>query len=131
MKIISEDGEFVSARQRFFSSAHFDTDLVRRIAFSLANLGETVVHNVKLYHLSDVSKEMSETLGRLERAAWTQHLKAEDVERFKRWIRQRAIIFVEEADDWLGQHELPKSEWKRTAPRSVGIGVYYFEEGGE
>jgi hypothetical protein len=125
--VAEQDGQLTVTR-RYFSSPRFDEDLIRRIAFSLSNLGETVVHNAHLYQSGYITEEQSAISGRLERAAWTQHLSVEDARLFRNWARTKGIQFIEEADAWLGQRELPKHAWSADGGRALGIGVYYFED---
>jgi hypothetical protein len=125
---VTEELGLLVVTRRFFSSPRFDEDLIRRIAFSLSNLGETLVHNVQLYQNTTISDEQSATSGRLERAAWTQHLSQEHARQFRVWIRDKGIRFIEDADAWLGAHELPRNVWDSKRTCRLGIGVYYFEE---
>jgi hypothetical protein len=125
---VTEELGFLVVTRRFSSSPRFDEDLIRRIAFSLSNLGETLVHNVQLYQNTAISDEQSATSGRLERAAWTQHLNEENARHFRIWIRDKGIRFIEDADAWLGAHELPRNVWDSERTRRLGIGIYYFEE---
>lgn len=119
------DGLLV-VKQRYFVSAAFDEDLINRITFALTNLGSTVVHNAELYHAQGSNAPM--TAGRLERSAWTERLSEADRIEFRAWVRLQGAKFVEDANQWLGERELPKEAWKSHPPRTLGVGVYYFEE---
>jgi hypothetical protein len=121
-------GGLLVATHRFFSSVPFDEDFIRRISFALENLGATVVHNAELHQAPGFSEEMNEKLGRFERCAWTEHLRPPAAEAFRAWVRREGARFTEQAISWIGEHELPKSQWKNERRRTVGVGVYYFEE---
>lgn len=123
--IEDSDGLLV-VKQRYFVSAAFDEDLINRITFALTNLGSTVVHNAELYHARGTNAPA--TAGRLERSAWTERLSEADQAQFRAWVRQQGAKFVEDANQWLGERELPKAAWQAHTPRTVGVGVYYFEE---
>jgi hypothetical protein len=121
------DGRLV-ARQRHFFSTEFDEDFVRGIAFSLGNLGSTKLHNAQLHQTPGFSREQNESCGRFERTAWTEHMSREAAALFRAWVYQEGPRFIEQADSWLGEHELPMQEWHADEPRAVGVGLYYFEE---
>ncbi|HEX7079665.1 MAG TPA: DUF6502 family protein [Gammaproteobacteria bacterium] len=123
--IEDQDGKLL-VRERYFYPAAFDEDFVRNAAFSLKHLAETLVHNAQL--AGDTSEEDSAIRhGRFERFAWSDHLRPDTVAEFKQWVRMEGTRFVELADNWIGQHELPH----KSAPgerRAIGVGIYYFEE---
>src|SRR5690606_36949540 len=120
---ISEVDGLLRVQSRYFQSEGFDEDFIRRIMFSLRNLAGTVVFNSE--------KRLSPGFGggdlRFERCAWTEQLDAEALERFREWSRKESAHFIEHIDTWLGQHELRRDDWT-DRPRTVGVGVYYFEE---
>lgn len=114
--------------RRYFYSSHFDADFIKRIAFSLANLGSTVAHNAQLFKDSVVSEEENSRSGRFERCAWTEYMPPESLEFFRAWVRQEGTKFIENADGCIGEHELQRRDWHNSKRRTVGVGVYYFEE---
>jgi len=124
---VKEIDGLLSIRERWFRPARFDEDFVHRIAFSLENLGATIVHNAGLYQQPGFSEESSAHLRRLERIAWSERLSDEATQEFRSWVRREGVRFVDQAVDWIGKNELPRSEWTDTA-RTVGVGLYYFEE---
>lgn len=126
---IDEQGDFVVVKRRYYLPAQFDEDLIRRILFSLANLGETIAHNASVYHEhASLTEEGRVRLGRFERAAWTNRLNPEVALQFRQWVREQATAFILDVDGWIGANELPKQQWKSHKPRTLGIGVYYFED---
>jgi hypothetical protein len=114
--------------QPFFYSRKFDEDFVRGLAFSMSNLGSTLVHNAAVHQRSDISNEKKRQLGRLERVAWSEHLTEVGIERFKAWVDDAAPRFLEESNRLIGESELPRSAWGASRPRAIGVSVYYFEE---
>jgi hypothetical protein len=118
----------LSVSQSFFYSRVFDQDFIRGLAFSMSNLGSTLVHNAAVHQRTDIPNERKGELGRLERAAWSEHLSEEGVAKFKAWVDDAAPRFLRESNRLIGESELPKSAWGTARPRSVGVSVYYFEE---
>lgn len=114
--------------RRYFYSPQFDTDFIKRIAFSLANLSSTVVHNAELFRHSTISEADNDRLGRFERCAWTEYMPVEAQNAFRAWVRTEGVQFIERADQWIGENEYQKQDWSVSNRRSIGVGVYYFEE---
>lgn len=123
----TSDG-LLTANKSFFYSRVFDQDFIRELAFSLGNLGSTLVHNAAVHQRTDISNEEKRVLGRLERVAWSEHLSEEGVAKFKAWVDDAAPRFLQESIRRIGESELPPSAWGTQRPRSVGVSVYYFEE---
>jgi hypothetical protein len=127
--VLEQDPEgLLVIRQPFFYSRRFDEDFVRGLAFSMSNLGSTLVHNAAVHQRLDIPNEKKRELGRLERVAWSEHLSAEGVDRFKAWVDAAAPRFLEESNRLIGEGELPRSAWGTSRPRAIGVSVYYFEE---
>lgn len=126
--LVQDSDGMLSVSQSFFYSRVFDQDFVRGLAFSLNNLGSTLVHNAAVHQRTDISNERKRQLGRLERTAWSEHLSEEGIAKFKAWVDEAAPRFLKEGNKFIGETELPKSAWGTARPRSVGISVYYFEE---
>lgn len=104
-------------------------DFIRNIAFTWTNLGNTLVYNVSLLNAdrSDAEQVLS-SKSRFERSAWTEHLLPSELDRFRQWVRDEGSVFIERADHWIGQRESPPSVWKDGSKKTVGVGLYYFEE---
>jgi hypothetical protein len=124
---LDPDG-LISVSQSFFYSRVFDEDFIRGLAFSLNNLGSTLVHNAAVHQRTDISNDKKRELGRLERTAWSEYLGEEGIARFKGWVDDAAPRFLKESNRLIGEIELPKSARGANRPRSVGVSVYYFEE---
>jgi hypothetical protein len=114
--------------QPFFYSRQFDEDLIRELAFSMSNLGSTIVHNAMLHQKAELSHEKKTELSRLERGVWSEHLDEKGVARFKTWVELAAPRFLEEANRLVGEAEVPRIERGRKPPRAVGVGIFYYEE---
>jgi hypothetical protein len=123
----NEDG-LLTVTRTFFYSRRYDEDLIRNLAFSLSNLGSTLVYNSTLHQRDDLSHEKKGELARLERGVWSEHLTKDGAARFKSWVDSAAPAFLEEANRLLGEAELPQSQWPTAPPRAVGVGIFYYEE---
>jgi uncharacterized protein DUF6502 len=125
---VSEEPDgLLHARDRYFYSTRFDEDFIRGVAFALANLGTTVVHNAGLHNTTGERTSANRESARFERYAWTEHFSEDAILAFRTWLSREGERFLERADDWMGKNEAPREQW--TASRkAVGVGVYYFEE---
>jgi hypothetical protein len=127
--VLTQNSEgLLCVSQSFFYSRVFDRDFIRGIAFSLSNLGTTLIHNAAVHQRTDISNERKRELGRLERTAWSEHLSDEGIAKFKAWVDESAPRFLRESNELIGELEPPKRSWADDRPRSVGVSVYYFEE---
>jgi hypothetical protein len=118
----------LSVSQAFFYPRKFDEDFIRQMAFSLSNLGSTVVHNATLHQRTELPDHKKAELSRLERGVWSEHLSEEGVAEFKAWVERAAPRFLEEANHLIGKAELPREDWRTTPPHAVGVGIFYYEE---
>ena len=125
---IEEADGLLHARKRFFYPTELDEDFVRGVFFSISNLASTVVHNTILRDAQGFSEEVNLRDGFLERFAWAEHLTPEATLRFRDWVRKEGGRFIETADAYLGENEVPRRLWTTEKKRSVGVGLYYFEE---
>lgn len=129
MRVIAPDPDSpLIPIQPYYYSRVFDDDFVRRLAFALSSLGSTLAHNAVVHQRTDVSNEKKRVLGRLERAAWSEHLTDQSTTEFKQWVDQAAPLFLEEANKQIAVRELRRDAWATSVPRVVGVGVYFFEE---
>jgi hypothetical protein len=126
--LTSQADGLISVNQPYFFSRTFDEDLVHQLAFSMANLGSTLVYNASLHQRSDLSREKKAELSRLERGVWSEHLTQAGAARFKAWVESAAPKFLEDANHLIGEAELPRDAWKSTPPRAIGVGIFYYEE---
>jgi hypothetical protein len=129
MGIVSQNDEgLLSPTQSYTYARAFDADFVRGLAFSFASLGTTLVHNTAVAQRQDLSVGHRLALARLERTAWSEHLTSASMQELKQWVDESAPRFLEQANQFIGRHELPRTQWATTPPRAVGVGVYFFQE---
>src|SRR5688572_18021435 len=92
--------DLLSVSQPFFYSRNFDEDFIRQLAFSMSNLGATVVHNATLHQRSELPHEKKAELSRLERGVWSEHLGDEGVAQFKAWRSEERRVGKECRARW-------------------------------
>src|SRR5688572_3927934 len=84
--VLSEDSPGqLSVTQPFFYPTTYDEDSIRNAAFSLANLGSTLVYNANVHQRAELASEKKRELARLERGVWSEHLTKEGAAKFKSW----------------------------------------------
>jgi hypothetical protein len=123
-----DQGQYLVVEERYFYPDDFDEDFMHRAAFALKNLGNTLVHNASLVNRAEDLSGSIRSEARLERCAWTESLDPESVAAFRLWVKAEGARFIERADDWIGQNEVPKELRDSHTPKTMGVGVYYFEE---
>ena len=126
--VIIESGGMLLVKKRYFQTVTFDDDFIQNMAFSLQSLAGTIVHNSELICRKDYSQDLNETEGRLERFAWSDQMSDRSRRDFKNWVRSEGSVFIEKADEWIGRNELEHADWDKASPKSIGVGVYFFEE---
>ena len=126
--IVRETAGVLTVCKRYFQPENLDEDFIRNISLSIRNLACTVVHNAGLVARQDYSIEVAETEGRFERFAWSDRLSEDSRLAFRAWVRKEGEAFVERADHWIGENEDPKAAWQERETRTIGVGVYFFDE---
>ena len=126
--VIVESGGMLVVKKRYFQTFSFDDDFIQNMAFSLQSLAGTIVHNSELICRTDYSQELNETEGRLERFAWSEQMSDRARMEFRNWVRSEGSLFIEKADEWIGKNELELTAWDKANPKSIGVGIYFFEE---
>ncbi len=126
--VVQEEDGKISVCKRYFQPEHLDEDFIRNISLSIKNMATTVVHNASLVAREDYSASLNEAEGRFERFAWSDQLSDSSRSAFRAWVRNEGETFIEKADNWIGENEVPKSLWKQNESRTIGVGVYFFEE---
>jgi hypothetical protein len=114
--------------KRYHFPSNFHDDYIRNMAFSLRNLANTVAHNADLARMDSVSEDSHRLYGRFERFAWSERLSEEAIGALQLWVREKGSMFVEDADHWIGEHEMPRNTWGAASPKVAGVGVYFFVE---
>lgn len=122
-----DDGRLI-VTQPFFYSLSFDEDFIRGLAFSAGNLGSTLFYNAILHQRPELSHEEKSNMARLERGVWSERMTMDGADRFRDWVKRSASTFLAEADKVIGENELPQAAWSKHTPRTIGVGVYYYEE---
>jgi hypothetical protein len=104
-------------RMRYYSPAAPDEEAVVRSGSVLADLGATVAENLV--------KEEPRT--RFEGRATNARIARTARQKFRDYIEERGMAFLEDIDEWLSRHEA------RAGDKTVrlGIGVYQIQEDGE
>ena len=95
---------------------------------AIAKPGSPIDYSYFLLQSENFSEALNEKHGRFERFAWANHLNAPDMEAFRSWVRAEGAAFVESADHWIGEREIPLDERSSGDSRTIGVGVYYFED---
>lgn len=126
--VVEEEDGVIRVCRRYFQPSNLDEDFIRNISMSIRNLACTVAHNTKLVAREDYSPSLNETAGRFERFAWSDRLSDELRSEFRAWVRKEGATFIERADHWIGENENPKDLWEQDEARTIGVGVYFFEE---
>ncbi len=127
--LLSQDAAgFLSVSQRFFYSRRVDEDFVRGLGFSLSCLGSTLTHNATVHQRTDLSNDKKRELGRFERVAFSEHMTDKGIAKLKAWVDDAATQFMNDAQQAIGQNERHETAFVQTRPRTVGVGIYYFEE---
>jgi hypothetical protein len=122
---IEESNETVSVAKRYAFPSGFDEDYIRKLAFSLRNLGGTIAHNAAVRSAGSEPGRRVEH-GRFERFAHSDWLTNDSLREFEYWVRAEGARFLETADHWIGTHEIPRKARDNSAPRNIGVGVYFF-----
>jgi hypothetical protein len=126
--VVDERDEAIRVMKRYFQPEELDADFIRNIAFSIRSVATTVVHNAKLVCRPDFNQHLNEREGRFERFVWSDHLGVENQDAFRCWVRTKGARFIEDADDWIGENETSKDSWNTQTGKTVGVGLYYFED---
>jgi hypothetical protein len=123
----NSDGS-LSVAQKSFYARRVDEDFIRGVGFSLSNLGSTLAHNAAVHQRIDLSNDEKRQLGRFERVAFSEHMDEKAIAKLKAWVDNAATRFVGEAQHVIGENESHQRDAAQTARRTIGVGVYYFEE---
>jgi hypothetical protein len=123
--VLEAPGETLSVAKRYAFPSSFDEDYVRKLAFSLRNLGGTIFHNAAVRGARGGPGNRVE-YGRFERFAHSPWLPTDSMREFEYWVRTEGARFLETVDHWIGTHEIPLHARDNTAPRNIGVGMYFF-----
>lgn len=120
------DGTLIALRQHH-TPLDVDAGFIRSMAFSLANLANTLVLNA-VEPVTVVDKNGADP-GRFERYVWSSRLPAGRVSEFKLLASRKAEKLLAQLDRWIGEHETQGPGSNKIVQPSLitGLGIYYFE----
>ncbi|HEX7062342.1 MAG TPA: DUF6502 family protein [Woeseiaceae bacterium] len=110
------DGRVI-ARTRYYMPVAMDPEQILRSGSVLADLGDTVAHN--LHRRNGES-------ARFERRATNTRMPAHAVPAFRAFIEAEAQAFLERVDAWLSEHEQDEED-DGPAVR-LGLGAYWIQD---
>jgi hypothetical protein len=113
----TSDGR-LQALSRVYIPLRVDPAKVRRAGSVLADLGETVVH--------DLICGSADAL-RFERRAENDRIDPRHLEAFRSMLEREGQQFLERVDDWLTQHERKAGDPATTTPLRLGAGLYHIQ----
>jgi hypothetical protein len=110
------DGRVV-ARTRYYMPVAMDPEQILRSGSVLADVGNTVEHNLH--------RRPAEP-ARFERRATNTRMPVRAVPEFRRFIETEAQAFLERVDAWLSEHEQQQGDAGPTV--RLGIGTYWIQD---
>lgn len=109
---ISIRGKIAYVKARYYMPFELDERAIERFGSVIHDVGDAITSNLR-------SSDTSTT--RFEGRATNDRISVHSYEAFRKFLDRRAQAFLEEVDDWLGDHEEDASD---TDAMRVGIGVY-------
>jgi hypothetical protein len=106
-----------------------------KVQYSKTNSDNRISINSTTSFLWDVNKTIFHLLKRRVNKGkkdpfWLQAhidcLAKKDIEKFMTFMRERTMLFILEADDWLEAHRTKKKTDNRKAVQRVGLGIFTF-----
>jgi hypothetical protein len=114
---LGSDGQ-VEALRRNYRLDTADPEAVARAGSVLADIGQTVTHN--LYR---EAREPS----RFEARATNTNIPLAAMPAYREFIYREGQAFLETVDDWLSRHEVADADTANTAVQRVGLGLYWIQ----
>ena len=111
------NGQFRATR-RNYRPTDADHDAINRSASVLADIGDTVTHN--LYH---DAKELT----RFERRASNSRIPRSAVPEYRDFIYRESQAFLERVDEWLAEHEDSETDPNIDKVLRLGLGMYWIQ----
>lgn len=109
------ENDHIRALTRYYMPSAMDAESVRRAGSVIEDLGETVTFNLR---------NRPKGLARFEARATNDAVRADHAAAFDAFIRERAMAFLEEVDNWLTCHQASGDE----PGVRMGIGVFRIHE---
>jgi hypothetical protein len=113
---VADEGGELEARKRYYMPATADTEALVRAGSVIADLGNTVVHN-----LAPTQKAPP----RFEGRATNRLIATSAIGEFRTLLERRGQSFLEEVDAWLTAHETAGADQVET--KRLGVGLYWIE----
>lgn len=124
--VIAKTEQGVEAMSRYFFPAQSDPQALLRAGSVIAELGETLFHNL---YVVDDSKANQKQRRRFERRASNNLVDARHVKAFQIFLEAEGQAFLERVDAWLAEHEVQRDgelSEKPAAGAGVRLGVSVF-----
>ena len=108
----------IKAMRRNYRPTSADPDAINRTASVLADIGDTVTHN--LYH-------EPKQLTRFERRASNPRIPKSAVPAYRDFVYSESQAFLERVDAWLTEHEVPETDPQHEKALRLGLGMYWIQ----
>jgi hypothetical protein len=112
------EGDTAEALRRNYRLDTAEPEALDRAGSVLADLGQTVTHN--LYRDDDEAS-------RFEARATNTNIAAAAMPAYREFIYRESQAFLESVDEWLSCHELSNADSKKTPVQRVGLGMYWIQ----
>jgi hypothetical protein len=112
------EGDTAEALRRNYRLDTAEPEALDRAGSVLADLGQTVTHN--LYRDDDEAS-------RFEARATNTNIAAAAMPAYREFIYRESQVFLESVDEWLSRHELSDADSKKTSVQRVGLGMYWIQ----
>ncbi len=124
---ISQEGDLVEARTRYFFPSQKDPQALLRAGSVISELGETLFHNL---YVADESKPGVKYKPHFERRASNNFVDVKHQKAFHKFLELEGQAFLERVDGWLSEHEYTPAPEEASDDESpsktirVGVGVF-------
>lgn len=116
--VSATSGKKIKAQRRNYRPTTADPDAINRTASVLADIGDTVTHN--LYH-------EPKQLTRFERRASNPRIPRSAVPAYRDFVYEESQAFLERVDAWLSDHEVTTNDPEYEKALRLGLGMYWIQ----
>ena len=116
--IRATNGDKIEVLRRNYRLDTADPDALTRAGSVLADIGNTVTHN--LYH---DAKEPT----RFEARATNTNIPSSAMPAYRQFIYRQSQAFLETVDEWLTHHEIADADVSKTPVQRIGLGMYWIQ----